>query len=242
MSKTNIPDTLKVFINELKMTRDETVWDCHGTLVMYHKALEKIAAYKNVKFDDPNIIHQDVNQKSVVILVTGKMDNKSEWSFGEATPANNKNAYPFAMAEKRAKDRVILKLVGLHGDVYSDAEIDADLQKELENKAKRNLGKDPQPPKDEPPQKEIIKEDSIKEAPIHDPIEEETDPNKIADWEKIAIGYMKNIDQLPNQSVCMAWFNRNKTVLTSMKAAVPRLFGEIREHFDRKLAEIKNQN
>jgi len=232
MSKTNIPDKLKVFINELKMTRDETVWDCHGTLVMYHKALEKIAAYKNVKFDDPNIIHQDVNQKSVVILVTGKMDNKSEWSFGEATPANNKNAYPFAMAEKRAKDRVILKLVGLHGDVYSDAEIDADLQKELENKAKRNLGKDPQPKKEDPP----------KDPPKEDPIEEETDPNKINEWEKIAIGYMKNIDQLPNQSVCMAWFNRNKEVLTSMKAAVPRLFGEIREHFDRRLAEIKNKN
>ena len=231
MSKTNIPDKLKVFINELKMTRDETVWDCHGTLVMYHKALEKIAAYKNVKFDDPNIIHQDVNQKSVVILVTGKMDNKSEWSFGEATPANNKNAYPFAMAEKRAKDRVILKLVGLHGDVYSDAEIDADLQKELENKAKRNLGKDPQPKKEDPP----------KDPPKEDPIEEETDPNKINDWEKIAIGYMKNIDQLPNQSVCMAWFNRNKTVLTSMKEAVPRLFNELAEHYDRKLTEIKNK-
>jgi len=232
MSKTNIPDKLKVFINELKMTREETVWDCHGTLVMYHKALEKIAAYKNVKFDDPNIIHQDVNQKSVVILVTGKMDNKSEWSFGEATPANNKNAYPFAMAEKRAKDRVILKLVGLHGDVYTDAEIDAQVQNELENKAKRNLGKDPQPPKDDPPKDDPPKDDTIKE---------ETDPNKINDWEKIAIGYMKNIDQLPNQSVCMAWFNRNKEVLTSMKAAVPRLFNELEEHFERKLTEIKNK-
>jgi uncharacterized protein YicC (UPF0701 family) len=29
------------------------------------------------------------------------------------------------MAEKRAKDRVILKLVGLHGDVYSEDEADA---------------------------------------------------------------------------------------------------------------------
>jgi hypothetical protein len=28
------------------------------------------------------------------------------------------------MAEKRAKDRVILKLVGLHGDVYSEEEAD----------------------------------------------------------------------------------------------------------------------
>ena len=52
------------------------------------------------------------------------MGDVSEWSFGEAAPYNNKNNYPFAMAEKRAKDRVILKLVGLHGDTYSQAEAD----------------------------------------------------------------------------------------------------------------------
>ena len=44
-----------------------------------------------------------------------------EWSFGEAMGYNLKNNYPFAMAEKRAKDRVILKLAGLHG-VYSEEE------------------------------------------------------------------------------------------------------------------------
>ena len=43
---------------------------------------------------------------------------------GEASPKNNKNAYPWAMAEKRAKDRVILKLIGLHGLVYSEQEAD----------------------------------------------------------------------------------------------------------------------
>ena len=44
------------------------------------------------------------------------------WSIGEVAPNNCKNAYPFAMAEKRAKDRVILKLAGLHGYVYSEDE------------------------------------------------------------------------------------------------------------------------
>jgi len=130
-----------------------------------------------------------------------------------------------------------LASLGLHGGQYASVN---EIDKAQNNE--KNINETKEKEKIEPPQEEIIKADSIKEAPIHDPIEEETDPNKIADWEKIAIGYMKNIDQLPNQSVCMAWFNRNKTVLTSMKAAVPRLFGEIREHFDRKLAEIKNQN
>ena len=131
MSKTNIPAKVVDIIKELGMTRDETLWDCHGTWVMYHKALEKIAAHKGVTFDDPKIIHSDMALKSVVVLVTGRMDKRSEWSFGEATPANNKNAYPFAMSEKRAKDRVILKLVGLHGDVYSDTEIDKQAQDDI---------------------------------------------------------------------------------------------------------------
>ena len=43
--------------------------------------------------------------------------------FREAAPYNNKNAYPFAMAEKRAKDRVILELVGLAGHVYTDQDV-----------------------------------------------------------------------------------------------------------------------
>ena len=44
------------------------------------------------------------------------------WSFGEATPKNNKNSYPYAMAEKRAKDRITLALAGIHGYVYSEME------------------------------------------------------------------------------------------------------------------------
>ena len=50
-------------------------------------------------------------------MVMGHMGDKSEWSIGEVSPhPTSKNSYPYAMAEKRAKDRVILKLVGLHGD------------------------------------------------------------------------------------------------------------------------------
>ena len=58
------------------------------------------------------------------MVVFGHLGEISEWSIGEASPTNNKNAYPFAMAEKRAKDRVILKLIGLHGMVYSEIEAD----------------------------------------------------------------------------------------------------------------------
>jgi len=107
------------------------LWDCHGTWVIYHKYVELIGAKAGVKLDKPDVIHADPSPKgkTVVICVTGNLGDRSEWAFGEAAPYNNKNAYPFAMAEKRAKDRVILKLVGLAGHVYTDidaAEITSD--------------------------------------------------------------------------------------------------------------------
>lgn len=99
-------------------------WDCHGTWVVYHKVLEQIAAKAGIRFDQPTVIEGNAVAKVAVLCVTGRLGEKSEWSFGEACPANNKNAYPYAMAEKRAKDRVILKLIGLHGLAYSEEEAD----------------------------------------------------------------------------------------------------------------------
>jgi hypothetical protein len=102
----------------------EALWDCHGTWVMYHKYVEQIAARAGIEFESPKIVEANSKERTAVIFVRGMMGDKDEWSFGEATPANNKNSYPFAMAEKRAKDRVALKLVGLHGLVYSEEEAD----------------------------------------------------------------------------------------------------------------------
>lgn len=243
MSKTNIPKKVIDLIKELELTREETLWDCHGTWVMYHKALEKIAAHKGVTFDEPKVIHSDVALKSVVMLVTGRMDQRTEWSFGEATPANNKNAYPFAMSEKRAKDRVILKLVGLHGDVYSDTEIDKQAQDDIKERATK---KTKEPPKENPSKtlEETIKETEQDRKDIangkYTPGEAEIDPDKIAEWEKIHQTYMKNISQLPSQSMCAYWFNKQKDVLKSMKTAVPRMYGEIEEHYTKKLQSLTN--
>jgi hypothetical protein len=103
---------------------EAAVWDCHGTWVVYHKAIERIAAKAGVVFELPQIIEANSAAKTVAIAVKGTMGERSEWSFGEASPGNNKNSYPYAMAEKRAKDRVVLKLVGLHGLAYSEEESD----------------------------------------------------------------------------------------------------------------------
>ncbi len=103
---------------------EDALWDCHGTWVAYHAAVERIAARAKIAFEMPQIVEADTAAKTATIAVRGTMGERSEWSFGEASPANNKNAYPFAMAEKRAKDRVVLKLVGMHGLAYSEEESD----------------------------------------------------------------------------------------------------------------------
>ena len=110
------------------------VWRVQGTAVIYHKALERIAAQAQIHFDAPMFLRTERDE--AVILVTGRMGDPStgsgrtEWSIGEALVNVNyrvsgrQAAYVYAMAEKRAKDRVILKLIELHGLVYSEEEAD----------------------------------------------------------------------------------------------------------------------
>jgi hypothetical protein len=123
----DIPQPVIDVLKEIGETAKTSTWDCHGTRVILHKALEKIAAKKGIEFYEPVHLVTDPANKQVVIQVTGIMQDakgqlKKEWSIGEVAPNNCKNGYPFAMAEKRAKDRVILKLAGLHGYVYSEDE------------------------------------------------------------------------------------------------------------------------
>ncbi len=104
------------------------IWRVQGQAVIYHKALERIAAQAKITYDAPTIVRAERDE--AVILVTGRMGERVEWSIGEALIGTNyrvsgkQAAYVYAMAEKRAKDRVILKLIELHGLVYSEEEAD----------------------------------------------------------------------------------------------------------------------
>ncbi|RTL52919.1 MAG: hypothetical protein EKK40_07160 [Bradyrhizobiaceae bacterium] len=112
------------FMEKHGVESDE-IWEVHGsTWVIKHKALERIAAERGVEWDRPAIIEHDAANKIAVVCVFGKLGDRTEWSIGEAAPQNNKNAYCYAMAEKRGKDRVILKLLNAHGSLYSEDEAD----------------------------------------------------------------------------------------------------------------------
>ncbi len=112
------------FMEKYGVESDE-IWEVHGsTWVVKHKALERVAALQGIVWDKPELKVCDMEKGFVSVLVGGKLGDHTEYSFGEASPKNNKNAYPIAMAEKRAKDRVILKLLAAHGDIYSEEEAD----------------------------------------------------------------------------------------------------------------------
>lgn len=146
----------------------DDVWEVQKARVVKHKALERLAAAVNIKFDAPVILRNEADEAVLLVSATGSDGKHTEWSIGEAKivpmvdtgrknnwgkpvyePADGaignyqitpkQGAYPFAMAEKRAKDRVILKMVGLHG-VYSEDEADDFQQRQREPEPREEVG------------------------------------------------------------------------------------------------------
>jgi hypothetical protein len=128
----NFPKEISDFMEKYSVSFDE-VWKIPqgNAFAVKHKALERVAAEQGIHFNPPQIITSDLANKIVAVLVLGHFTeerehhgavSRVEWSFGEAAPYNNKNNYPLAMAEKRAKDRVTLKLLLAHGALYSEDE------------------------------------------------------------------------------------------------------------------------
>ena len=159
--------------------KSSAVWSLpqnQSVMIVKHKSLEKISAHLGMWFDAPKIIESDTEKKIVSLVVQGYIDDgkgkNTAWSIGEVSPDNYKtyakqSSFPYAMAEKRAIDRVILKLLGVHGDFYSQAEID-ELEEEKETKPK-----DPPPPKEKSGKEELRelaeKDENIAEIVKHFP-------------------------------------------------------------------------
>jgi hypothetical protein len=113
------------FIEKYGVTADE-IWPVPGgkDFAIKHRALERVAAEQGIKFAPPIMLEINLERKIVGMVVAGSLGERQEWATGEAAPANCKNSYTLAMAEKRAKDRVVLKLLQAHGALYSEDEAD----------------------------------------------------------------------------------------------------------------------
>lgn len=121
----DIPIEVIEALKELGMDARECCWRAKNmkTWAVKHYALERIAALKNIRFSEPNPL--SVTPDFVALSVLGTMGDRTEWSIGEASASTTMNKYLCAMAEKRAKDRVILKLIGIHGIAYGEDEADS---------------------------------------------------------------------------------------------------------------------
>jgi hypothetical protein len=116
-------------ISEFQKTHgltDAEMWEVRpGSWAIKHSAIERVVAERGIKFERPAIIEVNTAEKIMVICVFGTLGDRTEWSFGEASPANCKIAYPASIAEKRAKDRVAIKLLNATGSsIYSSEEAD----------------------------------------------------------------------------------------------------------------------
>lgn len=216
-----IPEQLKQIFQELQLAPQEAVWDCHGTPVVLHKALELVAAHKGITFDAPVMIEADAEAKKVVMLVTGRLGEKTEWSIGEASPYNNKNSYPFAMAEKRAKDRVILKLINVAGYVYSEEEAD-DFK---ESRPQHTAAPEPVPA----------------QAPTL--MKEEPAPQRNAwhDWANSAMNTIKKLAAEEGGAAKLSgWMTGNFQDLKTLKTNDPQTWELVKDYYQEKYDEANN--
>ena len=195
-----LPKEISAFMEKYSVESDE-LWQVHGkNWVILHRALERVAAEVGVVWGAPTMIETKLSEGIVALCVFGTLGERSEWSIGEASPKNNKNSYPYAMAEKRAKDRVILKLLNTHGDLYSEAEADDFTQRQNPHVTRPS---DIVPPADYDENGEVI--DNVPHA-------EQTQKLRVVDQRPIFEALQKELHANKQYSDALAFVNNEATV------------------------------
>lgn len=94
-----------------------------GKYVLYHNAVEKIAAQENIELVNYDTLNSQLDL--VRFVMTMKMGDKTITDIGEADPKNCKMGYFGCMAFKRGFDRCVLKLIKAYQyDIVSEEEAD----------------------------------------------------------------------------------------------------------------------
>tara|TARA_R100000781_G_C4004295_1_gene101425 strand:- start:78 stop:473 length:396 start_codon:yes stop_codon:yes gene_type:complete len=106
-----------------QLPNNKNVW------IIKHDAVEKISKLEDIEFSEPTVVEHGRDYCALLgsaFMQTGEEPAK-EWSFGEADLKLNCTArYPYAMAEKRLKDRLTLKLISAYEyGIYSEEEAEA---------------------------------------------------------------------------------------------------------------------
>ena len=94
------------------LTKDDVFKHKFYTIIS-RAGIDKIQANNNIVIDY-NLDKVSDDNKFVIIKATAKCGDKVIQTYGESSPTNTNNAYPVAMAEKRAMSRAVLKLIGFY--------------------------------------------------------------------------------------------------------------------------------
>lgn len=81
--------------------------------IISRSGIDKIQAKNKIDIHY-DLIHNSADNKCIIIKATAKSGEQIIQTFGESSPSNTSNAYPVAMAEKRAMSRAVLKLTGFY--------------------------------------------------------------------------------------------------------------------------------
>ena len=99
----------------------------HYTIVT-RAGIEKIQQAENIRITY-EIVEGNTQEGIVTLHARGYRAEEPDYvveTFGEVNPKSNRNAYPWAMAEKRALSRIVLKLSGLYSEgVFGEDESDS---------------------------------------------------------------------------------------------------------------------
>ena len=121
-------DRLKEIKEKFNLGKDD-FWEMKrggkSMWILTHDACEKIAYQAGIVFHMPDPKLSCTEPPNVVLYGSATLGNRTEWSNGEANPTNCKMPYMNAMAEKRLKDRLTLKLINAYEyQIYSEIEAD----------------------------------------------------------------------------------------------------------------------
>lgn len=128
MKETNLT-FIKGMYEKYNLTKDDVFkHPSFGFVILTRSGIEKVQSVEKIGVTY-EVISTDINNIVVKAIAT-KGDVTIE-TFGEASPKNNKNGYPWAIAEKRGLSRAILKITGAysHGVMGEDESDDFKVKK-----------------------------------------------------------------------------------------------------------------
>ena len=119
-------DELKALSERYEMRADHFHKDPRGFVIMTRRGVEHVQAkIKAVVTFETVPEYSDPTEGRYCVKAYAKCEIGQVETYGEVSKSNNRNAYPIAMAEKRALSRAVLKLAGFYQlEVYSEDEVE----------------------------------------------------------------------------------------------------------------------